>query len=87
MAENTLVSGKTTHLGSVHSASGPGVMLLVVVALFVLTQLYLAIPLLTYVNQSFSPATPGRHVRNGHLFQPGLCWWVSALGAVIGSGQ
>lgn len=59
MTENTQVSGKTTHLGFVHSASGPRVMLLVVVALLVLTQLYLAIPLLTYVGQSFRPATLG----------------------------
>lgn len=59
MAENTQVFGKTTHLGFVHSASGRGVTLLVVVALLVLTQLYLAIPLLTYIGQSFSAATSG----------------------------
>ncbi|WP_230326789.1 MULTISPECIES: MFS transporter [unclassified Serratia (in: enterobacteria)] len=48
-----------THQSPAHSASGREVTLLVVVALLVLTQLYLAIPLLTPVGQSFSSATPG----------------------------
>ncbi|MCV2218533.1 MFS transporter [Thauera sp. Sel9] len=40
------------------AASGGIVTLLVVTALFVLTQLYLAIPLLAHVGQDFSAATP-----------------------------
>ncbi|QTF06867.1 MFS transporter [Brenneria izadpanahii] len=41
-----------------HTATGGGVALLVAIALFVLTQLYLAIPLLEHVGQDFSPASP-----------------------------
>lgn len=66
MAENMQVSGladetfgKSPLLGRTHYASGWGVTLLIVVALLVLTQLYLSIPLLTYVGQSFSPVTSG----------------------------
>lgn len=66
MAENTQVYGsavgnygKITLLGPVHSVSVREVMLLVMVALLVLTQLYLAIPLLAHVSQFFSPTTPG----------------------------
>lgn len=66
MTENTQVSvladetfSKPPYFGPAHCASGLGVTLLVAVALLVLTQLYLAIPLLTYIGHSFSPATPG----------------------------
>lgn len=66
MAEYMQVTGsakdatsKLPHLGQVHSASGRVIMLMVVVALLVLTQLYLAIPLLAPVGQYFIPATPG----------------------------
>ncbi|VTR30120.1 Uncharacterised protein [Serratia fonticola] len=52
-------ASKHTHQNPAHSASGREVTLLVVVALLVLTQLYLAIPLLTPVAQSFGSATPG----------------------------
>lgn len=40
-------------------AGGAPVILLLLIALLVLTQLYLAIPLLPYIGQAFSPASPG----------------------------
>ncbi len=40
-------------------AGGAPVILLLLIALLVLTQLYLAIPLLPYIGQTFSPASPG----------------------------
>ncbi|MDR0218618.1 MAG: MFS transporter [Enterobacteriaceae bacterium] len=41
-----------------YTAGSSATILLAVIALFVLTQLYLAIPLLSYVNQDFNPANP-----------------------------
>ena len=52
-------SGETAHLTQAYSANGKVVGLMVAVALLVLSQLYLAIPLLSYVGQAFSPSTPG----------------------------
>lgn len=55
----TGAAGQPVLLDRDQTASGGAVILLVVIALFVLTQLYLAIPLLAPVGQTFSPAMTG----------------------------
>ena len=50
--------GEETGLPNHPTTGGASVILLVVTALLVLTQLYLSIPLLPHVGQAFSPATP-----------------------------
>ncbi|WP_211366130.1 MFS transporter [Verticiella sediminum] len=60
---NTAVAGdagdRAAPLPQTHAAAGGVVALLVTTALFVLTQLYLAIPLLAHVGRDFGSATPG----------------------------
>ena len=51
--------GKEAALSNHQAAGSTSVILLVVTALLVLTQLYLAIPLLPYISQAFSSATSG----------------------------
>lgn len=55
----TGAAGQPVLLDRDQTASGGAVILLVLTALFVLTQLYLAIPLLAPVGQTFSPAMTG----------------------------